>query len=274
MITIIIAIASLLILTPTLLLLPVGFSVKWKLGLIGVAFLLASAGLLASVQLPLYQTILILFLLSGLVSILLGKRIQMPAPTHIDSGISEEKSFGLEKELLHKEEKDEEPLRDFSAVIDETASAIETVKKDLDMIIELGPILEKKELVIKDYQTTNLEINKPDKHDDLIDIDDDIAFLEKRVTDLGIDESKNKLENKKYSFENTFISDIEKLIEADFDEALNEELPEQNDVVPQVKMEELDEIELSNFVANQEDDKPELGNDEIEIEELILHKNR
>lgn len=272
MVTFIFAIASLLILTPVMLLLPVGYSKKWKLGLIAAAFLLADVGLLANMQLPLYQTILILLLLSTLVSMLLGNRIQQLTPPHVDSGLNKVNNIFLEKEPLHNNEKNNVPFHDFSSALKETAASINNIEEDLDEELESEPILNEEDLVIMDYQADISKINKPVKAENQLDIDDDIDFLENRVIDFGTDELKKTLEKKESVFENTYMSEIEKLIEADADEAFIKELHEHDDIVPQVEMEELEEISVSNFAVSLKGDELEPENDVIEIEEIVIQK--
>lgn len=273
MITVIFSLVSLVIITPVVLLFPLGFSIKWKLGLIGVAFLLANVGLMARIQLPLYQTLLIIFLLSSLMSILLAKRIPKISPKQIDLGLSTKTYLPLENEPLHIENNSKEnPVKELAAVLDMTAAAAEIYQDDPNGFIENERILQEVEEV-KEIEHVDEE-NQLEPIDNSLDSDEDISFLENRVKDFSADDSNdNTIENNDRGSENTYMSEIEKLMEEEFDLDFNDELKEDQDFVPQAEMEELEEIELTNNVTPSKNDEVDNKYDnEVEIEELVFHK--
>lgn len=281
MITVIFSLVSLVIITPVVLLFPLGFSIKWKLGLIGVAFLLANVGLMARIQLPLYQTLLIIFLLSSLMSILLAKRIPKISPKQIDLGLSTKTYLPLENEPLHIENNSKEnPVKELAAVLDMTAAAAEIYQDDPNGFIENERILQEVEEVkeIEHVDEANqleaIEKKGLSYSDNSLDSDEDISFLENRVKDFSADDSNdNTIENNDRGSENTYMSEIEKLMEEEFDLDFNDELKEDQDFVPQAEMEELEEIELTNIVTTSKNDEIDDKNDnEVEIEELVFHK--
>lgn len=282
MITVIFSLVSLVIITPVVLFFPLGLSIKWKLSLIGVALLLANVGLMASVQLPLYQTLLIIFLLSSLMSILLAKRIPNIPPKQIDLGLGTKTYLPLENKPLHIENNiKENSVKELAAVLDMTAAASEIYQNDRNEFIENERILqgveEVKEIdqVDKANQLVAIEENDPAQSDSSLDLCEDIAFLESRAKDFSVLESRDiTIEKNDRDSENNYMSEIEKLMEADEQDLdFTDELQEDHDFVPKAEMEELEEIEVANIVTTSKNDEiDEKYDNEVEIEELVFHK--
>ncbi|MFT4412807.1 hypothetical protein ACLM5H_03000 [Fredinandcohnia humi] len=75
MVSILFAFGALLVLIPIVYFLPLGFSKKGKLIIVGISFLLAMVGIIAQDNLHLWQTVLILFILALLATYLIEKKL-------------------------------------------------------------------------------------------------------------------------------------------------------------------------------------------------------
>lgn len=276
MVTIILSFVSLLILTPIVLVLPIGFSVKQKISLIGVAFLLANVGLVTSLQLPIYQTLLIILLLNYLTFILVGKRIGGPSLSREKSELIEVKGT-LELNKIHKKVKKlEQPIEKehITFALDETAATISHNVED--GFLGVKNTLKEKIEIVEDIQmpaSSNIDLSYKD---DLLDIDEDISFLANRAESFNSRESSNNFvtDNAEGS-DYAYMSEIEKLIEENHleDEYKDDTLETIKSVPQVVEMEELEEIELANKVIHADEDVVEDEvSDEMEIEELVFHK--
>lgn len=255
-------------------LLPMGFSWKWKLGIIGVAFLLANVGLLANMQFPLYQTILIISLLCLLVSLLLEKRIVETALKKVDSKIVDEEIISLEKETLHREDKkpniviEKETL---PLVLNEAATAIEIPQEEDDLKeLEYSPYEEEQ----AGEELHEQKVTETKTPEDPLDFDEDVSFLENRVANISTNEDVSNREYPGNQTENTYMSEIEKLLEGnDIGDKETEDMPNTIEPVPQPVMEEIEEIVFTEEVLLEKVNKEKSDlNEEIEIEELIFHK--
>ncbi|MEH7123944.1 hypothetical protein V7122_07305 [Bacillus sp. JJ1532] len=276
MITAIFLIVSLLILTPVLLLLPIGFPKKWKLVLIGVAFLLANVGLMANMQLPIYQTILIIFLLCFLITLLIEKRIVNVTQTKVDSKPIEKKIISIEKETLHRE--DEKPnivieKEALPTVLNEVAAASEIPQEEDDLMEQENSLYEEDE-ASEEIQIVAQKIFDTETPVDPLDLDEDVSFLENRVATITTNGDVSSTKHQENNSENAYMSEIEKLLEEnDIGYEETEEMPKTIDHVPQPVMEELEEIVFTKELQIEEDNEEKTDLDEeIEIEELVFHK--
>ncbi|MBY0123968.1 hypothetical protein [Bacillus sp. S/N-304-OC-R1] len=279
MITFLFAIASVIILTPIMMFLPFGFSKKLRLGISGSAFLLANVGLLAVIQFSLYQTILILVLLIGLISLLLEKRIGNSKQSEI---VPKEKVFKmvpLEKEILHT---DQEKLKvtievdsPVPSLVDEVAATVELVQAEQDVPAKIENFhVQEKEREAK-VQTVEQKIIEHEIIEDSLDIDEDVSFLTNRAISLEeVEQTNPMIEQMENNPENAYMSEIEKLIESnDILEDSYEVIDKIEDSLLQVEMEELEEIIPTEFIPKVENNNKEQDfMDEIEIEELVFDK--
>lgn len=275
------AIASLIILTPIVLLFPIGFTKKWKIVLIGSAFLLGNLGMIASIQFPFYQTILILVLLIGLLSLLLEKRIGNPSLTETDSKFIVHKNFPLEKENIHKVEEEKprvaiefDPPK--AALVNEVAVTTELAKeKENDNNMELEYFHNVKKELDDEIRLNKQRMNEPEIIDNSLDIDEDVSFLTNRAINFSeIDPSLSIIEQEKNNSEPSYMSEIEKLIEEEDNQEEHHTMNNRTaDFQQQAEMEELEEIEFPKVIPTAEKSNIEKEFiDEIEIEELVFDK--
>lgn len=268
------ALISLLIVFPVVYFLPIGISVKGKLCLIGIAFLIANIGLLSNSLFELWQSSLILFLLVLLCSFIFDRRYRAVLNTEQYS-FKQQEGINLTKEAQLSEKIDEEEkniiLDDDLINSDEDLQSLTAIdehnnEENFERIEDIEPLHEE----LKLDKTFTESVQKEDS----FEIDEDISFLLNRNEALNTGEaieSSLVVEKEENIQEVGYMSEIEKLLEETSIEL------EANSVYTQIEenkeMENLEEIVINkNNSETKIDEKTAISNEEVEIEELVFQK--
>ncbi|WP_066292823.1 hypothetical protein [Bacillus sp. FJAT-29937] len=275
MITIIFSIVSLVILTPVLLFMPIGISNKWKICLVGVAFLLANIGLMANMQIPFYQAILIIVLLCGLIALLLEKRVVAIPQSKVESESIHKKIISIEKETVHSENEKLNIIiekENLTTVISEVAVSSEISQED-DDLIKLAYSIDKQDEAAEEIKIGVHKKFETEKTENPLDFDEDVSFLENRVAAITIKGEVGSTDLQENHSEKAYMSEIERLLDGNDIGDGTEKMPNTITPISQPVMEELEEIVFTKELQIKEDNKKSKDlNEEIEIEELIFHK--
>ncbi|MCQ6273512.1 hypothetical protein JMM81_00800 [Bacillus sp. V3B] len=235
--------ASLVILAPTLYFLPLGFSLKGKFVLIGVAFLIANLGLLSQWRFPIWQTVLIMLLFVILFSILLDSKLKnilylsKPVKT-MDALQGEDQAHkGTQEDLLVKEEvfqEDEMVERVLDHSSNNPLSPEEIAKlvdlhenKEKSMTIEMKQDSHKEEISVVNQELSLIKSEtensfakehqalEKEKVEMVEDLDEDISFLLKREELILIKEASQIDENISSKSEEAvgYMAEIEQMLE-------------------------------------------------------------
>lgn len=276
MITIIFSIVSLVILTPVLLFMPIGISNKWKICLVGVAFLLANIGLMANMQIPFYQAILIIVLLCGLIALLLEKRVVAIPQSKVESESIHKKIISIEKETVHSENEKLNIIiekENLTTVLSEEAVSSE-ISQEEDDLIKLAYSIDKQDEAAEEIKIGVHKKFETEKTENPLDFDEDVSFLENRVAAIAIKGEVGSTDLQENHSEKAYMSEIERLLDGnDIGDGETEKMPNTITPISQPVMEELEEIVFTKELQIKEDNKKSKDlNEEIEIEELIFHK--
>lgn len=276
MITIIFSIVSLVILTPVLLFMPIGISNKWKICLVGVAFLLANIGLMANMQIPFYQAILIIVLLCGLIALLLEKRVVAIPQSKVESESIHKKIISIEKETVHSENEKLNIIiekENLTTVLSEEAVSSE-ISQEEDDLIKLAYSIDKQDEAAEEIKIGVHKKFETEKTENPLDFDEDVSFLENRVAAIAIKGEVGSTDLQENHSEKAYMSEIERLLDGnDIGDGETEKMPNTITPISQPVMEELEEIVFTKELHIKEDNKKTKDLDEeIEIEELIFHK--
>ncbi|QED48803.1 hypothetical protein [Cytobacillus dafuensis] len=279
MVAFILAIASLIILIPIMFLLPIGYSIKEKLGLIGIAFLFANVGLMANTQFQLFQSVLIIILLIILTTFILEKKFAKSLSSQSNIRLKEKKPNIQEHENLYMEKVDSKPQLELESITSANdLNATEQIENPLEEDHILKNVDDESEkqkdiqILEDNFKKFETELSHYEKKDDLLDMEEDISFLTNRAIKFDNHDSIDvKFEYDENEFATVNMSEIEKLIETnDIDFKENLELVQHR---IDVEMEEIEEIELTRASnTEQKENRESISNDEIEIEELVFHK--
>jgi hypothetical protein len=229
------AVASLIVLVPIMLLLPMEIPRKSRLGLIFVAFAIACIGLWANTQYPVWLTGIILLLLAGLAAIILANKIDLR-----DS--KKNQSETRRHENIHTQET-EEPIH-----ISQATDFREENKN--------------KQILLGKEPPPAMQPAAP------LEFDVDISFLMERE-ELLKNENTN-IPSSGISFEkevNTsgYMTEIEKLLEEDSIEKVHQTISEDDSEIDEIVIKPAGNAEVSHIEKTNEDE-------EVELEEIIFHR--
>lgn len=231
------AVASLIVLVPIMLLLPMEIPRKSRLVLIFAALAIACIGLWANTQYPVWLTGIILLLLAGLAAILLANKIDIR-----DS--KKNQSETRRHENIHTQE------------------TVESIRVSQSADLREENENKNKQILLGKEPPPAMQPAAP------LEFDVDISFLMKREELLKNENTKTPSSEISFQKEvNTsgYMSEIEKLLEEDRIEKVHQTISEDDSEIEEIVIKPAVSAEVSHIEKTNEDE-------EVELEEIIFHR--
>jgi len=229
------AVASLIVLVPIMLLLPMEIPRKSRLVLIFAALAIACIGLWANTQYPVWLTGIILLLLAGLAAILLANKI----------------------DIRDSKKNQSETRRHENIHTLEPKDSVQVSRKE-----DFQEENKNKQILLEKEPPPAMQPAAP------LEFDVDISFLMKREELLKNENTKTPSSEISFQKEvNTsgYMSEIEKLLEEDRIEKVHQTISEDDSEIEEIVIKPAVSAEVSHIEKTNEDE-------EVELEEIIFHR--
>ena len=294
------AIISLFIVVPILCLLPIGMTIKRKLSIIAISFLISLAGLLSITLFELWKSTLILLVLVILSTVFLERQFSKESNSIKNNELNSE----LVSNLIGYSENDKDiqanNRQQYFQKADISLTKEENAPKNIgnefeNLLLEDEKLNNNEELLnLLTIDNHNDEVNFDSREElvslnkevdqqiliveeDSIEMDEDISFLLNRDDVFNTDETnEDDLLAESYEtakeVEVSYMSEIEKLLEeTDIEAEENTEYIQSEDVKEMDNLEEII-IQYDNVDTEISEEGAFNSNEEVEIEELVFQK--
>lgn len=235
--------AASLLLIPIIYFLPLGINIKGKLIIIGTSFLLAELGLLANKIYPLWQTILMLLLITFLFTMFIEKRLRSSSADGSDEYLDQdeyiednEKEEGIDRDILHMKVND----------VKLGQETIDSMIHDEDNVKAGAEEAEQEETT--SYEDTIEELNPVEQLSESKEAFDSIEELESQLVEIQAEDAFEQEDE-------AHIDTIENEEDEANKEISNANLPDNtvdDNTDDQVEEHVLDEIEIEGSISETE----------------------